>query len=171
MAIARFPSIVIDCPDPDALAAFYATMLDWKSEPSDGWVDIRADYGQCISFQPVENYTPPAWPAQDVPPADAPRRGRRRPRRGRAGGHRARRDQARIPAGHDLPGIPGPGRASVLPLHELTQAGRYELTRAGRHELAGTGRSGPAGTKVDRANEFKIAITGPAELGVALTDI
>jgi Glyoxalase-like domain len=29
MAIARFPSIVIDCPDPDALAAFYGALLNW----------------------------------------------------------------------------------------------------------------------------------------------
>ena len=68
MAIARFPSIVIDCPDPAALAAFYSALLDWKAEVSaDGWVDVRADYGQCITFQPVNPYTPPRWPAQEVP--------------------------------------------------------------------------------------------------------
>jgi predicted enzyme related to lactoylglutathione lyase len=67
MAIARFPSIVIDCPDPDALAAFYGTMLDWKAEVQADWVDIRADYGQCISFQKVEDYTAPKWPSQEVP--------------------------------------------------------------------------------------------------------
>jgi predicted enzyme related to lactoylglutathione lyase len=67
MAIARFPSIVIDCPDPAALAAFYGAMLDWKIDVSADWADIRADYGQCISFQQVEGYTPPAWPAQEVP--------------------------------------------------------------------------------------------------------
>jgi predicted enzyme related to lactoylglutathione lyase len=67
MAIARFPSIVIDCPDPDALASFYGTMLDWKVEAGDDWVDVRADYGQCLSFQKVDDYTAPAWPSQDVP--------------------------------------------------------------------------------------------------------
>ncbi len=36
MAIARFPSIVIDCPDPGALAAFYGAMLDRKVEASPG---------------------------------------------------------------------------------------------------------------------------------------
>ncbi|HTY72948.1 MAG TPA: VOC family protein [Actinomycetes bacterium] len=64
MAIARYPSIVIDCPDPDALAAFYAAMLDWTVESSPGWADIRADYGQCISFQQVRDYSRPAWPTQ-----------------------------------------------------------------------------------------------------------
>ena len=67
MAIARFPSIVIDCPDPAALAAFYGSLLDWKAEVSADWADIRADYGQCVSFQRVDPYTPPRWPAQDIP--------------------------------------------------------------------------------------------------------
>jgi predicted enzyme related to lactoylglutathione lyase len=67
MAIARFPSIVIDCPDPGALATFYGTLLDWKVEQSPGWAEVRADYGQCISFQQVQAYTPPAWPGQEVP--------------------------------------------------------------------------------------------------------
>ena len=67
MAIARYPSIVLDCPDPSRLATFYGALLDWKVDISDDWADIRADYGQCISFQQVADYTPPAWPNQDVP--------------------------------------------------------------------------------------------------------
>jgi predicted enzyme related to lactoylglutathione lyase len=67
MAIARFPSIVLDCPDPAALAAFYGTLLDWKIESSSDWAEIRADHGQCISFQPVEDYTAPRWPTQEAP--------------------------------------------------------------------------------------------------------
>ena len=53
MAIARFPSIVIDCPDPSALATFYGEMLDWKVDVSADWAEVRAEYGQCISFQRV----------------------------------------------------------------------------------------------------------------------
>ena len=72
MAIARFPTIVLDCPDPRALATFYGTMLDWKvdtanADESNGWVDVKADSGQCLSFQGVENYRAPVWPGQDVP--------------------------------------------------------------------------------------------------------
>jgi predicted enzyme related to lactoylglutathione lyase len=67
MAIARSPSIVIDCPDPGALAAFYAALLDWKVEVAEDWVDIRADDGQCISFQQVPDYAPPRWPGQEAP--------------------------------------------------------------------------------------------------------
>jgi hypothetical protein len=68
MAIARYPSFVLDCPDPGALATFYAALLDWKAEITDGWADIRSpDGGQCISFQLVQDFTPPQWPGQQVP--------------------------------------------------------------------------------------------------------
>ena len=70
MAIARFPSLVLDCPDAEALAGFYAAMLDWAVAPPDedgGWIDIRSDYGQVLSFQPVADYRRPQWPGQDVP--------------------------------------------------------------------------------------------------------
>jgi predicted enzyme related to lactoylglutathione lyase len=67
MAIARYPTIVLDCPDPRSLAAFYGALLDWKVDASDDWADVRADYGQCLSFQQVADYTPPVWPGQQVP--------------------------------------------------------------------------------------------------------
>lgn len=67
MAIARFPSIVLDCPDPSALAAFYGALLDWKVTASADWAEVRADYGQCICFQPVADYNPPRWPSQEAP--------------------------------------------------------------------------------------------------------
>lgn len=67
MAIARLASIVIDCPDAGALAAFYGAMLDWKVDVSPDWAEARAEYGQCISFQQVKDYVPPQWPSQEVP--------------------------------------------------------------------------------------------------------
>lgn len=67
MAIARFPSVVIDCPDPGALARFYGAMLDWKVDVSSDWAEVRAEYGQCISFQQVDGYRPSAWPTQELP--------------------------------------------------------------------------------------------------------
>jgi hypothetical protein len=66
MAIARYPGFVLDCPDAAALATFYGTMLGWEVSVDDNWAEIRAE-GQCISFQQVDNYTPPVWPGQDVP--------------------------------------------------------------------------------------------------------
>ncbi len=67
MAIARFPAFVLDCSDPRTLATFYGALLDWPVQASDDWADVKADYGDCISFQKVDGYRPPQWPGQDVP--------------------------------------------------------------------------------------------------------
>lgn len=68
MAIARYPSFVLDCPDPGALANFYGTLLGWKVSVDDDWADIRPEDGtNCISFQQVADYKAPDWPGQDVP--------------------------------------------------------------------------------------------------------
>lgn len=66
MAIGSFPSFVIDCPDPAALAAFYGELLGWDVTASSDWAEVR-DGEQCICFQPVADYRPPAWPGQEVP--------------------------------------------------------------------------------------------------------
>jgi len=67
MAIAQYPSFVIDCPDAAALATFYGSLLDWKVETSDGWAEIRADNGNCICFQQVTDFRAPEWPGQQAP--------------------------------------------------------------------------------------------------------
>lgn len=67
MTIARFPSFVIDCPEPLTLARFYGTLLGWEVSGDEGWADVREGTTQCISFQRVDPYTPPQWPGQDVP--------------------------------------------------------------------------------------------------------
>lgn len=68
MAIARYPVLAIDCPDPRALAAFYGALLDWAIEEDDGdWCVIRAEYGDALAFQRVDGYVPPRWPGQEVP--------------------------------------------------------------------------------------------------------
>lgn len=68
MAIARAPRTVLDCPDPLALANFYASLLGWKVIPDgDGWVDVVGENGHRLEFQKVADYTPPKWPGQDVP--------------------------------------------------------------------------------------------------------
>lgn len=67
MAIASYPSLVIDCPDAAVLGRFYAQLLGWKVEGRDDWVEARSGDGQCLCFQQVEDYTPPQWPGQEVP--------------------------------------------------------------------------------------------------------
>ncbi|HEX6445851.1 MAG TPA: VOC family protein [Streptosporangiales bacterium] len=68
MAIAKYPSFVLDCPDAGALAGFYGRLLGWDVKTEDGWAEIRPeDGGNCISFQQVSDYRPPEWPGQTVP--------------------------------------------------------------------------------------------------------
>lgn len=69
MAVARFPGLVIDCPDAAALAGFYGAALGWTAKAESDWVEIRPEGGtDCISFQQVQSsYTAPDWPGQTVP--------------------------------------------------------------------------------------------------------
>ncbi|UMG94581.1 VOC family protein [Nocardioides sp. TF02-7] len=68
MTIARDPSFVIDCPDPAALARFYAALLGWTASADDdnGWASVESG-DRAFFFQKVEDYRAPAWPGQDVP--------------------------------------------------------------------------------------------------------
>lgn len=68
MAIASFPTLVIDCPDADELARFYGALLDWPvTRSEDDWAEITADYGQMLCFQQVDDYRAPVWPSQEHP--------------------------------------------------------------------------------------------------------
>jgi predicted enzyme related to lactoylglutathione lyase len=68
MAIAMYPSFVMDCPDPGVLARFYGELLGWNVKADDTWGEIRPeDGGNCICFQRVDDFKAPAWPGQDVP--------------------------------------------------------------------------------------------------------
>lgn len=71
MSVPRMHSVVLDCPDPAGLAAFYARLLDWRigdaEHPEDDWVTIVAPDGTMIDFQHVPDYQPPTWPTGDRP--------------------------------------------------------------------------------------------------------
>src|ERR1051325_2959462 len=67
MAIARFASFVLDCPDSSALATFYGRLLDWTPKIDDGWAEVHSDAGQYFAFQQVDGFTPPEWPGQERP--------------------------------------------------------------------------------------------------------
>ena len=70
MAIARFPVVTIDCPDPGELARFYGAILDWAVNVDDdgSWADIRKpDNTTMMNFQRVADYQPPDWPGQGGP--------------------------------------------------------------------------------------------------------
>src|SRR6478672_4314912 len=68
MAIAMYPSFVLDCPDPAALASFYGELLGWQPKVDGDWAEIRPEDGSaCICFQQVADYRAPVWPGQEVP--------------------------------------------------------------------------------------------------------
>jgi catechol 2,3-dioxygenase-like lactoylglutathione lyase family enzyme len=56
-------STVLGCPDPPALARFYAALLDWPIDTDEpGWVTLRPG-GPGLSFQLETGHVPPTWPA------------------------------------------------------------------------------------------------------------
>jgi catechol 2,3-dioxygenase-like lactoylglutathione lyase family enzyme len=62
--IGRLEKTVLDCPDPRALAAFYADVLGMQvNEDSDDWVVIGdAPGARQLAFQRVTTWVPPSWP-------------------------------------------------------------------------------------------------------------
>jgi catechol 2,3-dioxygenase-like lactoylglutathione lyase family enzyme len=66
--IARMRSIVLDCPDPKALADFYAALVGWKvTGVEDDWV-VVSDGGQIrLCFQLAPDHKPPVWPDPEHP--------------------------------------------------------------------------------------------------------
>ncbi|MFI1888624.1 VOC family protein [Streptomyces jumonjinensis] len=57
-------SLVIDCHDADALAAFYGRLLGWEVKARDAdWVHLRSPDGSLgLSLQGEAGYVPPHWP-------------------------------------------------------------------------------------------------------------
>ena len=66
MAIARHPTLVIDCSDSVTLANFYGAVLEWKVQPTAAGAQINAEYGDSIGFHKIEDFRPPQWPGQTV---------------------------------------------------------------------------------------------------------
>jgi catechol 2,3-dioxygenase-like lactoylglutathione lyase family enzyme len=62
--IGRLHHIVLDCPDPAALARFYSELLGWPiSWQQPDWVVVAADQRSSgLAFQPVADYRAPDWP-------------------------------------------------------------------------------------------------------------
>jgi catechol 2,3-dioxygenase-like lactoylglutathione lyase family enzyme len=67
--IGRLEKTVLDCPDPRALAAFYAEVLGMRvNEDGDDWVVIGREPGRReLAFQRAEGWVPPRWPDAEHP--------------------------------------------------------------------------------------------------------
>ena len=57
-------AVVLDCPEPSALAGFYAGLLGGEVDDGDPeWCEVRVrDLPFKLAFQRATPYAPPAWP-------------------------------------------------------------------------------------------------------------
>jgi catechol 2,3-dioxygenase-like lactoylglutathione lyase family enzyme len=68
-AIGRMHHLIIDCPDPAALARFYAPLLGLTVtyESADFVVVARDDTTSGVAFQLAPDHQPPRWPDPSYP--------------------------------------------------------------------------------------------------------
>jgi catechol 2,3-dioxygenase-like lactoylglutathione lyase family enzyme len=66
---ARLHHLVLDCPDPRALAGFYARLLDQPITYDDGDFAVVASDERTsgLAFQRATDQRPPTWPSPEVP--------------------------------------------------------------------------------------------------------
>ncbi len=65
----RLHHVILDCPDPHALARFYAALLgqDITYDSPDFVVVAADDTTSGLAFQLAPDHRPPTWPSTDVP--------------------------------------------------------------------------------------------------------
>ncbi|MEO5900361.1 MAG: VOC family protein [Ilumatobacteraceae bacterium] len=72
--VARFSVVALDCPDPLALARFYASITGWSVrndesawDGTEDWVELVSPVGATIAFQRAADFRPPVWPSAEHP--------------------------------------------------------------------------------------------------------
>ena len=67
--VGRLRSVVLDCPDPQSLAAFYAALLGSRITSDSGdWVVVEGEGGgPRVAFQLAPDHQPPRWPDPQAP--------------------------------------------------------------------------------------------------------
>ncbi|NEB74453.1 VOC family protein [Streptomyces sp. SID14478] len=66
MPVAQYSLVAVDCPDPPALAAFYAGLLGGEiKQYNEDWYDLYVPGGHRIAFQRAPGHRPPQWPRAD----------------------------------------------------------------------------------------------------------
>jgi catechol 2,3-dioxygenase-like lactoylglutathione lyase family enzyme len=67
MPVAKMSVVVLDCPEPRALADFYAAVLGGEVQGgSDArWVVLDGHGGTTLAFQRADGFVPPSWPSAD----------------------------------------------------------------------------------------------------------
>ena len=69
MTVGRLHHVVLDCPDPAALAGFYSRLLGQPiTYRSENWVVVASDdTSSGLAFQLAPDHRPPTWPEPAVP--------------------------------------------------------------------------------------------------------
>lgn len=72
MSTVLFECVVLDCPDPKGLAAFYGNVLGWRlrdgqeRDPANDWATlVNPAGGTDICFQRDPEFQPSTWPRRD----------------------------------------------------------------------------------------------------------
>lgn len=65
MSVAKVGAVVLDCPDPQALARFYAEIVGGTTEVEGDWVDLKVPGGPTLAFQAAPGYVAPQWPSPE----------------------------------------------------------------------------------------------------------
>lgn len=65
MSVAKVGAVVLDCPDPRALAGFYADVVGGTPDGEGDWVQVQVPGGPLLAFQRAPGHVPPRWPAPD----------------------------------------------------------------------------------------------------------
>jgi catechol-2,3-dioxygenase len=66
--IGTLGAVVLDCPDPVALAGFYAELVGGTVDVEEAdWVDLNREGAQRLSFQLASDYQAPNWPDPERP--------------------------------------------------------------------------------------------------------
>ncbi|GAA1940698.1 VOC family protein [Streptomyces durmitorensis] len=64
MPLAKLGYVVLDCPDPLALATFYAAVIGGTPKrDDDDWAHLEGQDGTPLAFQAAPGHVPPQWPA------------------------------------------------------------------------------------------------------------
>jgi hypothetical protein len=65
--LARLRTVVLDCAEPRALAAFYRGLLGGEiTVDDDDWVTLVVE-GRRVAFQQADDFVPPTWPSGERP--------------------------------------------------------------------------------------------------------
>ncbi|MER7108775.1 VOC family protein [Streptomyces sp. NPDC000229] len=67
MTVPKSSVLVLDSAEPEALAEFYAKLLDARTQrgTDPDFIEVVGQYGVCVAVRRDHGYAPPSWPRPD----------------------------------------------------------------------------------------------------------